>query len=551
VKKGLRRLLVATAILLGIGTLLFRRYWYYLPGLVASITDPVLPNQPVAWAPGPETAAAPPGRRPPNVVLILADDLGWNDLTFGGGGVAGGQVPTPNIDSIGRDGVVFTNGYAGNATCAPSRAAILTGRYATRFGFEFTPVNREFARLLGHFEADGPPPIYHADREKDVPKMADMVVPSSEITIADLLRAQGHRTIMLGKWHLGETPTAVPQARGFDETLVFLPGASLFLPTGDPRGVESRQDFDPIDRFLWANLPFAVSHDGGRRFEPSTYMTDYLGDEAARAIAANRNRPFFLYLAFNAPHTPLQALRSDYDALSGIADHRLRVYGAMIRSLDRAVGTVLAALRENGLEDDTLVFFTSDNGGAHYVGLPDLNEPFRGWKATFFEGGIHVPFFARWPAAIPRGTTYAPAVGHVDIFSTAAAAAGVKTETERALDGIDLVPFVTGRATGVPHESLYWRSGPYETLLAGDWKLQVAETPKKTWLFRLSDDPTEKHDLSAAEPAKLREMEARLAKIDAEQAKSLWPSLLEAPVPIDHPLDQPWQPGDEYVYWSN
>ena len=166
----------------------------------------------------------------------------------------------------------------------------------------------------------------------------------------------------------------------------------------------SRQDFDPIDRFLWANLPFAVSHDGGRRFEPSSYMTDYLGDEAARAIAANRNRPFFLYLAFNAPHTPLQALRSDYDALPGIADHRLRVYGAMVRSLDRAVGHVLAALRENGLENDTLVFFTSDNGGAHYVGLPDLNRPYRGWKATFFEGGIHVPFFARWPAAIPRGT---------------------------------------------------------------------------------------------------------------------------------------------------
>ena len=551
-KSGLRRLLVGFGLAAAVGGLLFQRYWYYLPGLIASIKDPVVANQPVLWSPGPETAETPADRRPPNVVLILADDLGWNDLTFGGGGVAGGQVATPNIDSIARDGVSFSNGYAGNATCAPSRAGILTGRYATRFGFEFTPTPVEFARLLGHTSGSGPPTIFHSDRVKDAPPMAEMVVPSSEVTIADLLRERGYRTLMLGKWHLGETTAAVPQARGFDETLGFLQGASLFLPKGDPRGVESRQDFDPIDRFLWANLPFAVSHSGGRRFEPSGYMTDYLGDEAARAIEANRNRPFFLYLAFNAPHTPLQALASDYDALSGIADHRLRVYGAMIRALDRAVGHVLEALRKNGLDRNTLVFFTSDNGGAHYIGLPEVNRPFRGWKATFFEGGIHVPFFARWPAMIPPGTVYAPPVGHVDIFATAAAAAGgAQAASERALDGVDLVPFVAGRAGGVPHESLYWRSGPYKTLLAGGWKLQVAENPPKSWLFHLAEDPTEQHDLAASQPGKLAEMTARLAAIDAEQAPPLWPSLLEGAVPIDHPLGVPFRPDDEYVYWSN
>lgn len=168
-KTGLSRLLVGFGLAAAVGGLLFQRYWYYLPGLIASIKDPVVETVPVLWSPGPETAETPADRRPPNVVLILADDLGWNDLTFGGGGVAGGQVPTPNIDSIARDGVSFSNGYAGNATCAPSRAGILTGRYATRFGFEFTPTPVEFARLLGHTSGSGPPTIFHADRVKDAP----------------------------------------------------------------------------------------------------------------------------------------------------------------------------------------------------------------------------------------------------------------------------------------------------------------------------------------------------------------------------------------------
>ena len=203
---------------------------------------------------------------------------------------------------------------------------------------------------------------------------------------------------MLGKWHLGGTATTRPEARGFDEALAFYDGASMFLPEGHPNVVNSKQEFDPIDKFLWPNLRFGVRYNGSKQFEPDVYMTDYLGREAVRAIEANKNRPFFMYLSFNAPHTPLQALKSDYDALAGIKDHRLRVYGGMIRALDRNVGLVLDALKAQGLEENTLVIFTSDNGGANYIGLPDINKPFRGWKATFFEGGIHVPFFMKWPA---------------------------------------------------------------------------------------------------------------------------------------------------------
>ena len=545
------RLLIGLAVVVAIGAAAFQRYWYYIPGIIGRIRDPIGPTREVVWATGPETVDVPAAQRPPNIILILADDLGYNDLTFGGGGLAGGTMKTPSVDSIARDGVTFTNGYAGNATCAPSRAAILTGRYATRFGFEFTPVPVAFARLLGHSGTGSRKPIYHGAREAEVPSMDEMAVPPNETTIAELLQRRGYHTLFFGKWHLGETAAARPEARGFDETLGFLAGGSLYLPKNDPQVVNAFQDFDLIDKFLWANLPFSVTNNGGQRFAPGAYMTDYLGDEAVKAIAANRNRPFFMYLAFNAPHTPLQALKSDYDALTNIRDHRLRVYAAMIRALDRNVGNVLAALRANGLDENTLVIFTSDNGGAHYIGLPEINRPFRGWKATFFEGGIHVPFFMKWPAAVPRGTTFAAPVGHVDIFTTAAAAAGATPPTDRVRDGVDLVPFVAGKAEGRPHQSLYWRSGPYKTLLAGDWKLQVAETPKKNWLFNLKDDPTEQYNVAASNPDKLGQMLTELTKIDAQQSKPLWPSLLEGPIAIDHPMDVADRPDDEYVYWSN
>jgi arylsulfatase A-like enzyme len=323
-----------------------------LPGLLA---PRVGPPRAITWDAGPERAAAPPNERPPNVVVILADDLGWNDLSFRGGGLGGGQVKTPRIDSIARDGVSFTAGYAANATCAPSRAALLTGRYPTRSGFEFTPAGVAFMRGFAFFNRGAdPPPIYHEDVEEGYPAREAQGLPPSEITLAELLRKRGYRTLQLGKWHLGEAPAFRPEAQGFDESLGFHAGGSMYLPEDDPNVVNSKQDFDPIDRFLWANLPFGVRKDGGDPFAPSAYMTDYLADEAVRAIAANRHRPFFLYLAFNAPHTPLQALRSDYDALAAIGNHTERVYGAMMSSLDRAVGRVLDALREQGLEENTL-----------------------------------------------------------------------------------------------------------------------------------------------------------------------------------------------------
>lgn len=551
----MRKWLIGTAAVLGIlaigGFIAFQNYWYYLPGLVASFRDPVQPNHEVVW----EQSAATPTttERPPNIILIVADDLGYNDITINGGGVANGAVPTPNINSIATDGANLTQSYSGNATCAPSRAAMLTGRYATRFGFEFTPVPVQFAKLLGHTNTNGEhPSIYHPELEKDVPAMAEMTVPTSETTLPQMLKTQGYRTLMLGKWHLGETKETRPEARGFDEYLGFLGGASRFLDSSDPNVVESRQSFDPIDKFLWANLPFAVvNNNKPERFAPSKYMTDYLSDEAAKAIDANKNSPFFMYLAYNAPHTPLQALKSDYDALTDIKDHRLRVYAAMIKALDRGVGQVLKAVKDAGLDDNTLIIFTSDNGGANYIGLPEINKPFRGWKATFFEGGIRVPMFMRWPSKIKPGTTYAAATGHVDIFATSAAAARATIPTDRTMDGVNLVPFVTGETEGPPHQTMFWRSGGYRVLLAGDWKIQVNDNPGKTWLYDLKTDPTEQTNQATTNPDKLTEMKTLLDQVNGEQAKPLWPSLQEGAIAIDHPLDSPESPKDEYIYWSN
>jgi len=376
-------------------------------------------------------------------------------------------------------------------------------------------------------------------------------VPPSEITLAELLRGEGYRTLGLGKWHLGESARFHPNAQGFDEYLGFAQGASLFMNEDDPRVVNSKQDFDPIDKFLWANLVFAVRKDGGERFAPDAYMTDYLAREAARAIEANQHRPFFLYLAFNAPHTPLQALKSDYDALPQIENHTLRTYAAMIRALDRGVGEVLGALRAHGLEENTLVFFTSDNGGADYVGIPDLNQPYRGWKMTFFEGGIRTPFFAQWPAQIPAGTRFHTPAAHVDIFATAAGAARATLPSDRVIDGVDLVKLARGEAQGRAHAAIFWRSGHYRTILADDWKLQVSERPDKQWLFDLANDPAERTNLAGARPDKLAELAAILAEHEEQMVLPAWPALIEGPIAVDRTLDAQRVEGEEYVYWAN
>lgn len=538
------KVLAGFALLAGAGYVALQKYAIYLPGLVGAWKRPVAENHPVVWAKGPAAPAV--GKRPPNVILIVADDLGMNDISLYGGGVAGGAVPTPNIDAIAAQGVSFTNGYAANATCSPSRAALMTGRYPTRYGFEFTAVPGSFAGFLAHDGGSSPyPPIYHKALNRDLPAYEDMGVPNSEIMLGEVLQERGYHTVHIGKWHLGEAQPLWPTSQGFNESLGLLAGGGMFLPAGDQRGIDARLPWDPIDKFLWANLPYSVSFGNDQRFEPKGHLTDYFTDNAVAAIEANKNRPFFLYLAYNAPHTPLQATKADYDALPQIKDHTQRTYGAMIRQLDRRIGDVLQALNNNGLEQNTIVVFTSDNGGAWYTGIPDLNQPYRGWKGTFFEGGIHVPLLMRWPGRIAPGTVRTDTASGLDMFATIAAATGARMPADRTMDSVDLLAAKTRRT------ATFWRSGDYRVVRDGDWKLQVSKRPAKLWLFNLATDPTERVNLAANEPQQVARLSALIEAQNRGLPAPLWPGLLEAAIRIDVPLTAPWRSDQEYVFWAN
>ena len=264
-------------------------------------------------------------------------------------------------------------------------------------------------------------------------------------------------------------------------------------------------------------------------------------------IRANRNRPFFLYLAHWAPHTPLQATRADYEAVGPIEPHRARVYAAMIRALDRGVGRVLDTLREEGLEENTIVVFTSDNGGAGYVGLPDLNAPYRGWKGTFFEGGIHTPFFVRWPARIAPGSTDRRPAAHIDVLPTLAAATGATLPDGVAIDGIDLLDANAVRRD----EALFWQSGYYQVVRQGRWKLQLDAKRERVWLYDLATDPTERTNRADDEPERVADLRALLAAHLRDARPPLYPSYLEGPQSVDKTRADPFVPGDEYVYWPN
>ena len=546
-RKPLLIIIGVGAVLLGIAYLF--RIEILLTG-ISIMTDQrvqVGPNQTVEWEAGPQERLESIDK--PNVVIILADDLGWNDLTINGGGVAGGTVPTPNIDSIAKQGMNFVNGYAGQGTCAPSRAMMMTGRYGSRFGFEFTPTPPGMSTALMMMSQGREPKPIPTVNPRNLP-YDQMGLPATEVTIAELLKDQGYYTAHIGKWHLGRESGSAPQEQGFDQSLLMHSG--LYAEEDDPDVVNSKLSYDPIDRFLWVGLRYAASYNGGDAFKPGGYLTDYYTDEAVKVIQANKNRPFFLYLAHWAPHTPLQAAKEDYDALSHIEDHTERVYAGMIRSLDRGVGRVLQSLEDNGLTENTIVIFTSDNGGAGYIGISDVNKPFRGWKITNFEGGIHVPYFVKWPSKIKAGTTYKEPVHHFDIYSTIADAAGATVPANVEVDGVSLLPYARGEEKGKPHETLFWRAGDYRTVRHNNWKMAVVPQLSKTWLFNLSEDPGETTNLAGANPDVVDELMILLEEHNAQMVPPKWDSAGAMPINVDKHLRQVRDPAtDTYIYWSN
>jgi len=522
---------------------------------IQSVVNPVAENIPNPWTVGPVSAVKSNSERPPNIILILADDMGFNDISLYNGGAADGSVMTPNIDSIARLGVRFDNGYAANAVCAPSRATLLTGRYSTRFGFEFTPFPKIGATIF-QWMADQNPPVLPGIIDHEAlglrPPFSELGMPTEEITIAELLKDKGYYTAHIGKWHLGSIDGMRPEDQGFDDSL-YMSGL-LYLPEDDPNVVNAKFEEDGIDRMVWASARYAAQFNGGSVFEPVGYLTDYYTNEAVKVIENHRNEPFFIYLAHWGIHNPLQATREDYDRFSHIDDHPLRVYAAMIHALDRGVGKVVEALEKNGLSENTLIVFTSDNGGADYIGLPNINKPYRGWKLTLFEGGTHVPYMAKWPAQIEANGVMHEPIHHIDMFHTFAAAAGVEVPDDRKLDGVNLLPFIRKEVTGAPHQTLFWKQGHQQTVQHEGWKLIRAMDPQHGqmhWLFDLGVDPTEQKNLASEKPQQLALMNKLLDNHEAELPPPAWPQVIDSPKLIDKTGMEAYAEGDEYIYWPN
>lgn len=434
----------------------------------------------------------------PNILIIVGDDMGYADVGFHGCQ----DIPTPNLDRLAKGGVRCTNGYVSCPYCSPTRAALLTGRYQQRFGHEFNPGG---AKVKAPVQAFG--------------------LPLDQKTIADRFRLAGYATALVGKWHLGEEPSFRPQQRGFNEFFGFLGGAHSYFPE---RG-------SPIFR-------------GDQATERPAYLTDAFGHEAAQFIERHRQEPFLLYLAFNAVHTPLHATPERLDKFANIADEKRRTYAAMMSAMDDAIGQTLDALDKHGLSKQTLVFFISDNGGPVMNGTTvngSSNKPLRGSKRTTLEGGIRVPFVVRWPAVLPAGAVYDKPVMQFDFVPTALAAAGVAPSSDDQFDGVDLVPYLTGKNESAPHETLYWRLGEQMAIRHGDYKLVqydrvvddgvrrprngkgrakregVAKVTEPR-LYDVSADIGETHDLAAEKPAVAQELLQRWRAWSAQMMEPRW-----------------------------
>jgi len=423
--------------------------------------------------------------RPPNIVLILADDLGYGDTNVYGSE----SIPTPHIDALAHGGARFTNAYVTAASCSPSRAGLMTGRYQQRFGFEFNTSG-------GHITHS----LYRG-------------LDPAAIKLADVLKTAGYATGMFGKWHLGTQPHFHPQARGFDDFYGFLAGAHSFFSARSEEPVYSTimRGHDPL-------------------IEPD-YLTDAIAREAVRFIDTHREHPFFAYVPFNAVHTPIQATKRYQDRFPNEPDVKRRDYYAMTSALDDAVGDIVGVIAKHGLNEDTLIIFLNDNGGPIYTGVQS-NGPLRLGKLFLFEGGVRVPMIVQWSGVVPPKTVFEGTTSSLDVFPTACAAAGIAPPDTMEPDGVDLLPFLSGKADGSPHEILFWSNGPNVAVRKGDWKL--VRSYDNVWLFDLSDDLGEENNLAETKPDIVEQLEADLQQWKSRMAKPAWPSKPQRrKVPID------------------
>lgn len=402
----------------------------------------------------------------PNIIVLLVDDAGYADFGFMGSK----DLKTPNIDKLASSGVVFTDAHVSATVCGPSRAGIMTGRYQQRFGFECNPSSDSCG------------------------------VDLTEITIASALKKEGYTTAAFGKWHLGNKPGYRPNERGFDYYWGFLAGGRSYFsnPNADQEGKPQA---------ITENFTH-VTFDG--------YLTDRLGDKAVDFIGKNKDNPFFIYWAPNAVHTPMEAKTEDLVLFDG---HPRQKLAAMTWALDRAVGDIVAKLEKEGLLENTLIFFLSDNGGA--TNNQSTNFPLKGFKGNKFEGGHRVPFFVTWASAIKGGKTFNGLTSSLDIYATALDAANEKTSEANILDGVSLIPFLTGKIQGNPHSELFWRKDKMASARVGDYKLIRVEEIHPV-VYNLFNDLGETVNLVSTDPEHFQQLDSALKNWEKKTIAPLW-----------------------------
>ena len=430
----------------------------------------------------------------PNILVIFVDDLGYCDSELYGCN----DIPTPNIKRLSDEGVLFTQGYVSSPVCSPSRAGLLTGRYQQRFGHEFLP---------------------------SATPDSQAGLPLTETTLADVLKESGYTTGMVGKWHLGVQEKFHPNNRGFEVFYGILTATTDYIdPTSDQAKywVPTYAGYhfpDPYIDSQWLGRGDQAVMRGKVITEEHDYLTEAFTREAVNFIDQNREKPFFLYLPYLAAHGPLQVTEKYYDRFPHIKDEASRIQAAMISALDDGIGQVISALKRNGIEENTLIFFASDNGGgvAHYTS----NEPLRLGKQTMFEGGVRVPFLMKWPKRIPQGIVFESPVSALDIFPTAYAAAGGLPRKDLYLDGVDLLPYLEGSEKSPPHENLFWRAGSIWAIREDNWKLIFAA--ERYWLYDLEQDIGEANNLVDQHPDIVKKLQKSYDQWNRANMAPIWP----------------------------
>lgn len=406
----------------------------------------------------------------PNILLILADDLGFEDLGFQNSP----EIQSPNLDRLATNGIRFADGHTTASVCSPSRAGLMTGRYQQRFGHE----------------ANVPPTPHGMDLD--------------EVTLGQRMQQAGYRTGIIGKWHLGNLDSQYPTARGFDYFYGLREGSRSYF-------YNAKKDDKPGNHHGIEENGKQVSFEG--------YLTDVLGDKAIDFIDEPSKKPFFLYLSFTAPHGPMHGKEEDIARFAHIENPKRRTYASMVWAMDRAIGKVIDKLEAQGIADNTLIWFLSDNGGASGNGSSNL--PLAGFKGIKFEGGIRVPFIMHWKNRFPKGRVFNPMVSALDILPTCLAAAGGDPKSERPLDGVNLLPFLDTPQNSVPHETLFWHKLWFSAMRSGPWKLIYVQDYGYA-LYNLKDDLSERKDLSKLMPERVEEMAKSMNNWKSELAEPQW-----------------------------